>query len=305
MNNLATKYAGKTETPDANYPTGGFKNETTPGLFDGTPFEKGWADDLNAFMQGLIKAAGITVSGTTDTVLVSQILEGLLYQVQTASYFIDSGAADAYVLAPLTNNYAPTAYKDGQSIRFIPDNTNTGASTVDVSTIGAVGIKLHGAALAAGDLTAGEVYELRYDTALGWFELVLGQATEAIKGIVELATTAEVVTGTDTVRAVTSAGVAAALATDGLGAWVARADSTIYQAPADGFVVASESDSSPITLEGFSDSSATPTTLRAADGDNSSNPYQASITFPVKKDDYWKVTGAGVTGPIFFMPLGT
>lgn len=172
MNNLATKYAGKTETPDANYPTGGFKNETTPGLFDGTPFEKGWADDLNAFMQGLIKAAGITVSGTTDTVLASQILQGLTHQVMTADFFEDSGAADVYALDPLTDNYDPDSYEDGMRLRFIPDNTNTGASTANVSSIGAKAVQKNGAALVAGELTAGDTYELRYDLGGDVFEIV-------------------------------------------------------------------------------------------------------------------------------------
>jgi hypothetical protein len=165
MNNLAAKYgAGFTEAPDANFPTGGFKNETTPGLFDGTPYEKGWADDLNAMMQGLIKAAGITVSGSTDTVLVSQILQGMLYQVQTADYFEDSGAADAYILAPLSNNYAPDSYSLGQTFRFIPDVTNTGVSTVNVSSLGVKSIKrADGTALRAGDMTAGDTVFMYYD----------------------------------------------------------------------------------------------------------------------------------------------
>lgn len=171
MNNLATKYgAGFTEAPDANYPTGGFKNETTPGLFNGTPFEKGWADDLNAFMQGLIKAAGITVSGTTDTVPVSQLLQALTHQVTTADFMVDSGAADAYVLAPLTDNYAIDSYEDGMQLRFIPDNDNTGASTVNVSAVGAVDIvDAQGAALTGGELVAGDTVTLQYDSGLGDF----------------------------------------------------------------------------------------------------------------------------------------
>lgn len=50
------------------------------------------------------------------------------------------------------------------------------------------------------------------DSALLSFNNVKQAATESYTGVVELATTAEVVTGTDTSRAVTAAGVAAALA---------------------------------------------------------------------------------------------
>ena len=46
MIDLENKYPGQAEAGDANYPTGGFKNETTPGVFDGTPYEKAWANDV-------------------------------------------------------------------------------------------------------------------------------------------------------------------------------------------------------------------------------------------------------------------
>lgn len=173
MINLNTKYPGQVEAPDANYPSGGFKNETTPGLFDGTPFEKAWANDLNAFMQGLIKAAGITLSGNADTVLVSQLLEGLLHQISAATFFEDSGAADAYVVDALTNHYDFEAHKDGQQLRFIPDNVNTGASTVNVSGLGVKDIKTPaGGDPIAGDIPAGVQVTLQYDLANDWYTLV-------------------------------------------------------------------------------------------------------------------------------------
>ena len=108
MINLVTKYGvGFTEPASADYPSGSHKNEVTPGVFDGTPFEKGWPDDLNAFMQGLLKAAGITASGTTDTVLVSQILQGILYQAQTADYFIESGGGRCLRTSTLNQQLRP------------------------------------------------------------------------------------------------------------------------------------------------------------------------------------------------------
>ena len=172
MIDLEAKYPGKVEPADADYPSGRYKNETSPGLFNGTPFEKAAQNDLNAFMQGLIKAAGITLSGNADTVLVSQILQGLLYQSLTADLFEDSGAADTYVLSPLTNNYAPHAYKNGAKYRWVPANANTGASTVDISSLGAKNIFLKGAALLAGVLATGFTYEIEYDLANDRFNLL-------------------------------------------------------------------------------------------------------------------------------------
>lgn len=164
MIDLENEYPGQVEAADANYPTGGFKNETTPGLFNGTPFEKAWANDLNAFMQGLVTAAGITPSGSADTVPVSQLLQGLLHQVAAGAYFEDTGAADVYVIDAFTGHYNFEAYKTGMLVRFVPDNTNMGASTVDVSGLGVKNIKKEGSLdPEAGDLLAGGTVVLEYD----------------------------------------------------------------------------------------------------------------------------------------------
>ncbi len=65
----------ESEPASADYPGGGFKNETISGLLDGTPFEKAWANDLQGFFQKMLDSAGVTPSGTPDTVLVSQYFE--------------------------------------------------------------------------------------------------------------------------------------------------------------------------------------------------------------------------------------
>jgi hypothetical protein len=72
----------------------------------------------------------------------------------------DSGAADAYAL---TLSPAITAYATGQRFSFVAGNTNTGASTLDVNSVGTKAIQKLGAALVAGDITAGDVVVLEYD----------------------------------------------------------------------------------------------------------------------------------------------
>jgi hypothetical protein len=172
MIDLEIRYPGQITAADANYPSGSFKNESSPGLFDGTPFEKAWVDDIQAMLQGLIKAANITINNTVDTVQASQILEALTHYVTRGDFFVDSGAADAYVLAPLTNNYDIDSYQDGMRTRFIPDNTNTGASTVNISGVGVKNIKTPaGGNPIAGDIPAGIAVTLVYDLANDWFIL--------------------------------------------------------------------------------------------------------------------------------------
>ena len=58
---------------------------------------------------------------------------------------------------------APSAYATGQSFTFIPANTNTGATTINISSLGAKNIFAGGVACVGGELTAGLPYVLTYD----------------------------------------------------------------------------------------------------------------------------------------------
>ncbi len=76
-------------------------------------------------------------------------------------YAVDSGAANAYVvdLSP-----ALTQYINGMPIYFKVANANTGASTLNVNSLGAKTIKKQGVnALVAGDLKTGVIYCVVYD----------------------------------------------------------------------------------------------------------------------------------------------
>lgn len=175
MINLSTEYPGQVEAPDASYPQGGAKNESAPGNFDGTPFEKAVFNDLLGLQQSLVKMAGITPSGTADnasTKTSSEQLQAILHAVLGANTFDESGAADAYVLDVVDNNPAPANYSSNMNVVFTPGNTNTGASTIDVEGLGVESIRLNGVALVGGELVAGVRTTLVYDSVNGWFELI-------------------------------------------------------------------------------------------------------------------------------------
>jgi hypothetical protein len=90
-----------------------------------------------------------------------------------AGFYEDSGAADAYVLSRTDSLQSPPAYFDGMKIAFIPDNDNTGASTVNVATLGVKNItKPDGTVLVAGEIEAGEYTFCRYSVANSRFELL-------------------------------------------------------------------------------------------------------------------------------------
>ncbi len=102
------------------------------------------------------------------------------------------------------------------------------------------------------------------------------------------------------------------LGAGGLGDWEARVLNTVYQAATDGIVVAhlrdDESDSDACSILGYTDSSNPPTTLRARDeGDRLADVDWASITFPVKKGDYWKVArdDSADTPKVYWIPLNS
>ncbi len=71
------------------------------------------------------------------------------------------GTADAITLTP---SPAILLYSAGMRFAFLATGTNTGATTVNISGLGAKSVKtLLGATLAAGDITSGNVYSMTYD----------------------------------------------------------------------------------------------------------------------------------------------
>ena len=76
----------------------------------------------------------------------------------------ESGIADAYVLDLQANQQGPANLFIGLVARFIPGNTNTGASTANVAGLGVKNIKTKdGNDPLAGDLLATEFVKIRYD----------------------------------------------------------------------------------------------------------------------------------------------
>lgn len=93
-------------------------------------------DDLNGFKlenNNLITASGQLLS-TADRQQTNKAVAH--YAAGGGTYFIDSGAANAYTLAAGGSRVAPPAYFAGFTAVFVPANDNTGASTVNVGGLG-------------------------------------------------------------------------------------------------------------------------------------------------------------------------
>lgn len=94
-------------------------------------------------------------------------------------------------------------------------------------------------------------------------------------------------------------GASANPAWGGFGDWASKSNNTAYLAATDGFVLAYSTISYGTVMEGYTDGSNPPTTLRAQCGTGENvNNHQVSIMFPVKAGDYYKVN----TGTVFFLP---
>jgi hypothetical protein len=83
---------------------------------------------------------------------------------------------------------------------------------------------------------------------------------------------------------------------DAFGTWASKANNTNYLAASDGIVCAWRNEGTSDTSQGLTDGSNPPTTVRIQDTGS-----KASITFPVKKGNYWKVTNIST---VYWLPIG-
>lgn len=121
--NLATRYPGRANPADTNYPQGSFKNRSAPGVLDGSYLEKDWANDFFAFFQQSLVEAGISPNDTVDNATNSQYYQALKSVFAEKNDFL-SIATTAFE-ASVINGEA--VYWDSANSRFdeaIADGTN-------------------------------------------------------------------------------------------------------------------------------------------------------------------------------------
>lgn len=119
------------------------------------------AVDGQSTMTGALKMGSQKITGlaagtaATDAANVSQV------QGDASSYATETGIANTYDIGP---SPAVTSLATGAVFRWKPGNVNTGASTLNVSTLGDTAIvSTDGAALTGGELPAGRLVVTVYD----------------------------------------------------------------------------------------------------------------------------------------------
>lgn len=98
-----------------------------------------------------------------------RIVDYLRVNQSTPTINTTGGVADTYTLTP---SPAATSYSDGDTYFVKSSATNTGATTINISSLGAKSItRPNAVALQAGDFTSGQVYTIKYNSTAGVFYL--------------------------------------------------------------------------------------------------------------------------------------
>lgn len=120
-------------------------------------------DDLNGF-KNEFNNTYITSGQTPSNADLQQTAKAMSIYTAGSDYYIDSGAADVYVLSASSSFVAPIAYFTGMRVRFFPINNNIGASTINVAGLGVKNIKLRSTEdPQAGMISSFKLLELVYD----------------------------------------------------------------------------------------------------------------------------------------------
>lgn len=165
-------------SPSVGYPTAGDPQTATPATKPG-PY---WFHQIGEELRAVLTAAGITPSTANN----AQLLEAIqrLIDAQSGNYALDTGAANAYVVAL---SPAITAYTDGMTVRVKAINANTGASTLNAGGGVVALVNDVGDALANGDIPAASIFTATYIASAGKFYITSmvqsqGDARYALKG---------------------------------------------------------------------------------------------------------------------------
>lgn len=146
---------------------------TTGTVIDSVVFNNNTADVATALTNSLAKngettptanlpMGGFKHTGVADATARTQYTSAAQVQDSLPTLITSISGTDTITGSP---SIAVAAYVTGQEFRFIPANTNTGAVTINISGLGARNIVKGnaGAALAAGDLTAGVPVTITYN----------------------------------------------------------------------------------------------------------------------------------------------
>lgn len=149
----------KISSPDNLFHDG---DPTTGAL--GTIVSAAFMNSVQAEIIAPIAAAGLTLDSTNSSQLLAAIL--LLIESKTGNYALDTGVANAYVVALAP---AVTAYTNGLPVKFRATHANTDQSTLNAGAGPEPLLRDDGASLQPGDVPGGAVVSATYDSSAAAF----------------------------------------------------------------------------------------------------------------------------------------
>jgi hypothetical protein len=118
--------------------------------------------------QTIITSSGQALDGN----FTNQASRAIIDLGMNAGFYTDSGTANNIVLSN-SNNPDPTSLRDGIKVIFKSAATNTGATTINLSGLGAKSLlKENGSNLSSGDIIANNRYECIYSSSGDSFTLL-------------------------------------------------------------------------------------------------------------------------------------
>ena len=133
---------------------------TNPIILDANGRAKVWAEGSYKFV--IKTSADVSV----DT------FDNLVYGVSDKDMIwagLSTGSSSVYVLSPVP---AMTEYENGHYTSFVANHSNSGATTLNISGLGALTVKTGvGADLSGGEIVSGNIVTVVYDSASGYFIL--------------------------------------------------------------------------------------------------------------------------------------
>lgn len=151
-----------------------FSNKVSGSSYTAAEFNQ-FANEL----ENIITTSGQSLSSGN----LNQVGIAAAIYASGSDFYTEGGAANAYVCSVVGTKKAPNAYFNGMKVSFVVSATNTGASTINVDSIGAANIKdLAGNALSGYELIAGDLVTLIYQTSVSAFIIV--NSTKKIPKIV-------------------------------------------------------------------------------------------------------------------------
>lgn len=142
----------------------GFRDGDKVNGINATELSAAQQNALQEELAAIIEASG----GTLNKANNAQVLEAIkrLIDAQSGNYALDTGVANAYVVAL---DPAITAYADGMTVRVKVVNANTGAATLNAGAGAVPLVNDVGGALAYGDVPAGGIFTAIYIASAGKF----------------------------------------------------------------------------------------------------------------------------------------